>query len=135
VWLKFTQTERMMYNAYLANPNNDKYSIFLRQLCCHPKLAEETKEALLNCKTLGDIEKMMVKHYENGMKKALGKLNYVKYRIAVMERRIKKYERKRQKKMLQKLKYHAAIEKEEKDKDPEFDSKSIGRVKRYYEHK
>jgi len=62
-WLKFTSTERMMYNAYIANPNNNKFGVYLRQLCCHPKLADETKHALSTCKTLKDIEKMMVEHY------------------------------------------------------------------------
>ena len=59
LWLKFSATERMMYNAYLANPNNDKFSVFLRQICCHPKLANEIKDTLLNCKTLEDIQKTM----------------------------------------------------------------------------
>lgn len=63
MWLKFTHTERMMYNAYLANPNNKEFSVYLRKLCCHPQLAEETKTALSNCKTLKDMEKMMVSHY------------------------------------------------------------------------
>jgi SNF2 family DNA or RNA helicase len=68
VMLKFTHTERMMYNAYLANPNNSKFSIFLRQLCCHPKLADEIKDMLSSCTTLSDIEKKMVSHYENVIK-------------------------------------------------------------------
>lgn len=54
--LKFSTTERLMYNAYLANQDNDRFSVYLRQLCCHPQLAEETKEMLSNCKTLQDIE-------------------------------------------------------------------------------
>jgi len=62
--LKFTKTERMMYNAYLADGNNNKFSQYLRQLCCHPNLANETKEALINCKTLKDVEKTMVDHYK-----------------------------------------------------------------------
>jgi SNF2 family DNA or RNA helicase len=111
VWLKFMPTERMMYNAYLANPNNDKYSIFLRQLCCHPKLAEETKDALSNCKTLADIEKMMIKHNETNMKNAEAKLNYVKKRLVKTEKKTKKYERKRQKRFLKKLGYKVSIEK------------------------
>ena len=57
----------MMYNAYLANPNNSKYSVYLRQLCCHPQLADETKYALSNCKSLAEIETMMVSHYKNDM--------------------------------------------------------------------
>lgn len=80
IWLKFSQTERMMYNAFLANPNNDKYSELLRKICCHPKLADEIKDALSNCKTLDDIQKTMVNHYYNDMKKAETKLNLQKIR-------------------------------------------------------
>ena len=64
LWLQFTATERMMYNSYLANENNNSYSVYLRKLCCHPQLADETKTVLSNCKTLKDIEKMMVIHYK-----------------------------------------------------------------------
>ena len=67
----------MMYNAYLANPNNDKFSTYLRQLCCHPQLAEETKDALSNCKTLADIEKMMVSHYQIQVDEAQEKVDVV----------------------------------------------------------
>ena len=115
VWLKFTQTERMMYNAYLANPNNDKYSVFLRQLCCHPNLANETKDLLSNCKTLADIEKIMVSHYENDMLKARAVVNYLKNRIVISEKRIKKIERRRQKKFLKKKGYTVAIQNDHQD--------------------
>lgn len=64
IWLKFTQTERMMYNAYLANHANNKYDVYLRQLCCHPGIAQETKDKLSNCKSLKDIERIMVSHYK-----------------------------------------------------------------------
>ncbi|AYV84439.1 MAG: DEAD/SNF2-like helicase [Hyperionvirus sp.] len=109
VWLKFTQTERMMYNAYLANPNNDKYSIFLRQLCCHPKLAEETKDLLSNCKTLEDIEKMMVLHYEQAMKKAQKLVDYFVGRVKMSERKIKRIEFRRQRKFLMQLGFEVEI--------------------------
>ena len=39
IWLKFSDTERMIYNAYLADPNNTPYDIFLRQICCHPMIS------------------------------------------------------------------------------------------------
>ena len=110
VWLKFTQTERMMYNAYLANPNNDKFSIFLRQLCCHPKLANETRDLLSNCKTLADIEKLMVSHYEKDMLKSDIIVKYLKNRIAISEKKIKRIERKRQRRFLKKKGYTAAIQ-------------------------
>ena len=110
VWLKFTQTERMMYNAYLANPNNDKYSIFLRQLCCHPKLAEETKDLLSNCKTLEDIEKMMVLHYEQAMNKSQKIVDYLVSRIKLTELKIKRIERRRQRRFLIQIGYDAEIQ-------------------------
>jgi len=107
IWLKFTQTERMMYNAYLANPNNDKYSKFLRQLCCHPKLADETKELLANCKTLGDIEKLMVEHYKQQMTESHKIVTYYDQRIEITRKKIKIIERKRQKKYLIQIGYDA----------------------------
>lgn len=76
--LKFTATERMMYNAYLADPNNSKFDVYLRKLCCHPKLSDETKLALSNCKTLKQIENVMINHYKQEITKAeniVNKLN------------------------------------------------------------
>ena len=102
-WLKFSPTERMMYNAYLANHNNDKFSVYLRQLCCHPQLAEETKEALSNCKTLEDIEKMMVKHYQLQVTDAEEKVNKIQERVDKVNKKIKKLEKKQKKKILKKM--------------------------------
>jgi SNF2 family DNA or RNA helicase len=81
IWLKFTATERMMYNAYLADPNNNKFSVYLRQLCCHPQLADETKLALSNCKSLQDIEKMMITHYKLQVDMAQDKVDRLINRI------------------------------------------------------
>lgn len=120
VWLKFTQTERMMYNAYLANPNNDRYSIFLRQLCCHPKLADETKDMLSNCKTLADIEKMMVLHYEQAMNKVQKVVDYFLRRVRITEKKIKKIERKRQKRFLNQIGYDAEIKNDQDDEHDEI---------------
>ena len=98
IWLDFTHTERLIYNAYIANSNNNIFSTYLRQLCCHPNLASETKELLLNCKTLEDIESMMIKHYEkkvNHIKSLLNKLNDKKI---FLESNIKKKEERKKKK-------------------------------------
>lgn len=110
IWLKFTPTERMMYNAYLANPNNSKFSTFLRQLCCHPKLSDETKNALSHCKTLEDIEKMMVNHYASSVKLADKKVKGAQLKIKIMQFKIKKYERRRQKRILKALNFKPIIE-------------------------
>jgi SNF2 family DNA or RNA helicase len=101
-WLKFSPTERMMYNAYLANLNNNKFDTYLRQLCCHPQLANETKDALSNCKTLADIEKMMVSHYAKEVDEAQEKVNEVKVRITKLSKKIRKLERKQKKRQLKK---------------------------------
>jgi SNF2 family DNA or RNA helicase len=105
-WLKFTSTERMMYNAYLANPNNLKFSVYLRQLCCHPQLADETKLALSNCKTLADIEKMMVSHYKTDMNMASKKVKKIERRIRKVNKKIRKLKKRQLKRMKKKLKRH-----------------------------
>ena len=110
IWLKFSQTERMMYNAYLTDPNVDKFSVMMRQLCCHPNLADETKGILSNCKTLEDIEKMMVSHYKKNYEDA--KLKYTKSSLRIL--RLKKREIitvfKRQRRFLRQLDYKVIIE-------------------------
>jgi SNF2 family DNA or RNA helicase len=112
-FLKFSQTERMMYNAHLANPNNSKFSVYLRQLCCHPLLAEETKEALSNCKTLEDIEKMMVTHYKIQMDEAQEKVDKIVERINKINKKIKKLEKKQKKRQMKKM----GLKVEDSDKD------------------
>lgn len=107
--LKFTHTERMIYNAYLVNQNNSKFSVLLRQLCCHPKLADETKEMLSNCKTLDDIQKLMVVHYEKDMIKSKNNLDAIAIRLDNIKKNTKMVEYKRQRKLLIKLGYDAEI--------------------------
>jgi hypothetical protein len=80
----------MMYNAYLANPNIDKYSVLIRQICCDPKIAGELKDTLSNCKTLEDIEGVLVKHYKNEMEKALLKYEYIVLRTKLTKIRYEK---------------------------------------------
>lgn len=123
-WLKFSPTERMIYNAYLADPNNNKLSVYLRQLCCHPQLAEETKEALSNCKTLEDIEKMMVFHYKLQMDEAQDKVNKTQERIIKVNKKIRKLENKQKKRYLKK-KFNMKIgDSDDSDSDNEHDSDS-----------
>ena len=74
-WLNFSTTERLMYDAYLQNHNNFCDDEYLRQLCCHPQLAEETKLLLSNCKTLDEIETLMLKHYSNDVNTASNVVN------------------------------------------------------------
>ena len=71
VWLNFTETERMIYNAYLADPNNTPYDIFLRQLCCHPLLSEKIRENMSNkLESLSDMKEHIKKMYFKDFDKA-----------------------------------------------------------------
>lgn len=110
VWLDFSKTEWMMYNAYAANPTIDKFGTLLRQLCCHPQIATEIKATLSNCKTLEDIEKMMVKHYEKDAKIANDKVKYLEYRLNIANQRLKIMMWKRQKRFLKEAGYAVKVE-------------------------
>ena len=71
IWLKFTDTERMIYNAYLADPNNTPYDVFLRQICCHPMISEKLRENLSNqVESLDDIQVQIKKMYFSEFDKA-----------------------------------------------------------------
>jgi hypothetical protein len=56
IWLNFTNMERTIYNAYLADPNNSTHDIFLRQICCHPLIADKFKESIKS--TMNSLEEM-----------------------------------------------------------------------------
>lgn len=110
VWLKFTHTERMMYNAYLTDPNVNRFSEIIRQICCHPKIADEIKGILSKCKTLGDIEKSMVAHYKHQYYLATKSVRKCEKYIAKTERRILITEYKRQRKFLKQKGYRVKID-------------------------
>lgn len=79
--LKFSITEWMMYNSYVANPKNDEFSEYLRQLCCHPQLSDEFKASLSNCKTLDEIQETMINIHKEDVKTALNNLEKCKKRL------------------------------------------------------
>ena len=63
VWLSFSDTERMIYNAYLADPNNNEYDVFLRQICCHPTLSEKIRDNIKSMDSLSDMKDHMKNIY------------------------------------------------------------------------
>jgi SNF2 family DNA or RNA helicase len=110
VWLNFSKTEWMMYNAFLANPNIDKFSVTLRQLCCHPKIADELKASISNCKSLDEIEKVMVKHYETTMNYASTKMKLAQCRLKCLERKLEIAEWKQYARCLRKIGFRIKFE-------------------------
>ncbi|ATZ80413.1 DEXDc helicase [Bodo saltans virus] len=128
VWLDFTNTEHMMYNAYLANPNVDKFNVTLRQLCCHPKIANEIKSTIENCKSLDEIEKTMLKFYENAVMNAEKRMMIVKYRIQCLLRKLEIAEWKQYAKVLHQLGYRIKFELND-TKDIEYEKKMNDLIK------
>ncbi len=64
IWLNFSDTERMIYNAYIADPNNTQNDIFLRQICCHPTLSDKIRENITSTmNTLDDMKEHMKSIY------------------------------------------------------------------------
>jgi len=64
IWLNFSDTERMIYNAYIADPNNTHNDIFLRQICCHPTLSDKIRENITSTmNTLDDMKEHMKSIY------------------------------------------------------------------------
>jgi len=119
-WLKFTHTERMMYNAHLTNELNDKYGVYLRQLCCHPQLAEETKGVLSNCKTLADIEKAIVSHYKAQVDEAQAVVDKINLRLKKLDMNIHELELRQKKKQLIKLGFLKKPKPKKTDNDDDF---------------
>lgn len=71
IWLKFSDTERMIYNAYLADPNNKPEDVFLRQICCHPMISDKIRENLSKkVESLSDIQSQIKKIYMSDFDKA-----------------------------------------------------------------
>jgi SNF2 family DNA or RNA helicase len=125
ILLKLAPIERGVYNAYRVNPNIDKDSVLLRQLCCDPRIVQEIKENLSTCKTPEDIEKSMVIHYKSVADRAHSKVKYLEYRINQIHRNIKIIEYKRQRKYLRMKGYRVNIEYPDKIVNDEFDKKKF----------
>ena len=110
ILLKFTPTERMIYNAYLVNHTIDKDSILLRQLCCHPSIANEIKNIISNCKTPAEMGIIMLNHYKNEMNTSNSQLKSIELNIIKCSYLLTCATFKQQKQLLIKLGYNVTIE-------------------------
>lgn len=82
--LNFTEQERNMYNSYLQN-NQNKYIDILIKLCCHCELFEGTKTLIKNCKTLDEIQKVLLDYNKNKMSDLQNQINILQKNIKNME--------------------------------------------------
>jgi SNF2 family DNA or RNA helicase len=88
IFLDFTQTEMMLYEAFATNKNLPKYDVKLRQLCCHPQIVDELRNILGNCKTLEDVEKQMGSYYTAEVNIKQKELEYAEFKIKMITYKI-----------------------------------------------
>lgn len=62
--LEFTQQEQSIYDSYIAG-GKSAYIDLLIKICCHPELYEDTKQLIKNCKTLQEIQEVMLDYNKN----------------------------------------------------------------------
>jgi SNF2 family DNA or RNA helicase len=117
IWLNFSKIEWMIYNAYLANPQIDKFEPRIRQICCYPKLSKEIQKVAYSCKSLDEIEKVMVEHYETEYKNICSHISDIKTSIEKVQIKINNLNIERKKKLLESLNYKVIIETDEKNID------------------
>lgn len=68
IWLTLSVTEKAMYDTHVSVHGSNWSDEYLRQICCHPNISDETKKILENCKTIEDIHKCMIKHHTDRVK-------------------------------------------------------------------
>lgn len=75
--LKFTEQEQRIYDAHSLNKSNSTKD-FLIKLCCDTSIDAETKNLVKNCKTLDEIEAVILNHNKkklHGLKKIIDEYN------------------------------------------------------------
>lgn len=92
--LEFTPVERTLYDANAFNNQAIDYAndrnVYLRQLCCHPNIATDTKTALASCKTLDDIERNMIEFHRDETKNMKKKIKKQQHLIDVVQIKLAK---------------------------------------------
>lgn len=66
--LDFTQHERSIYDSYIAG-GKSKFIDLLIKICCHSELYEDTKDLIKNCKTLQEIQEVMLDYNKKQLQK------------------------------------------------------------------
>jgi len=88
--LDFTDQERSIYDSYLEG-SKKKYSDFLIRLCCHPELSLNTRDLIKNCKSLDEIQNVMLDWNKRCLDDEMGKINVYKNDIEYYQGKIDVY--------------------------------------------
>ena len=85
--LEFTLPERNIYDSYNKGQSDKNYN-FLIQLCCDPEINAETQSLIKNCKSLDEIQKVLLTHNKDKLSKSQSKINNIKNDIYLIEQEI-----------------------------------------------
>jgi SNF2 family DNA or RNA helicase len=88
--LVFTEPEKNIYTSYLKGHSDKNYN-FLVKLCCDPEINIETKELIQNCKTLDEIQKVLLNHNKSKIEAILKKLEILNTNINYLQSELNKY--------------------------------------------
>jgi SNF2 family DNA or RNA helicase len=82
--LEFTPQERNIYDSHLQGVKS-KYSNFLIQLCCHSELYASTKVLIKNCKTLDEVQQVMLDFNNKQLLQAKQEQNTIENDIQMLQ--------------------------------------------------
>ena len=123
LWMKFTQSERMIYNTFLLN--SDKFDKLIRQLCCHPSIVDEIKNKINinDSKTPDEMNQIIMSYYKNKLKISEKIVKFAEYKVKQIIRKIKLANYKHIFRILKKAHYNPIIDIEPEIYDINFENK------------
>lgn len=91
-FLTFTQDERNIYESYVSGqsePVNPTNSTFLLQLCCDPELYEDTKDLVKNCKSLKEVQEIILRYNETKLNEYKLEIRNYQSKLQIIENELK----------------------------------------------
>lgn len=85
--LEFTVPERNIYDGYNKG-HPDKNHNFLIKLCCDPEINIETQHLIQNCKTLDEIQKVLLSFNKSKLDKSLKRIDSLKTDIEYVQNQL-----------------------------------------------
>lgn len=82
--LTFTEPERNIYNSYLKGHPDKNYN-FLIKLCCDPEINQETQHLIQNCKSLEEIQSVLLDHNFTKLNSSTKKIKQIEVQIEYLQ--------------------------------------------------
>ena len=78
----------MYENSVSTNSDSNMRDIYLRQLCCHPKISTATRSILDKCKTLDEVKTAMISDNKEKIKMSKNKITSLRRTQTELENKI-----------------------------------------------